>query len=249
MTHVMLTAVSECVGGTSSWGGVAPIILSLLHGSLLFLTQHFPSFSRFGPCLPPIVTLLVRSPSIGWDCYWLPTWHCVSSLPLRHSVVHDVILFHISGSRTHTDDNTALFYICLCYRTQDDWHCNAILYFPLGFPQFFYYFFFTLFRISSTFLPKFLPAQSKELHTIDRQEEKNNRKRKSLTIFSLKERDRDIVSQINVETASKATIEKRLRDEVERTAFPDHVDIILNWTELHWTVTLFNISCLSCRRQ
>ena len=113
--------------------------LSLLHGSLLFLTQHFPSFSRFGPCLPPIVTLLVRSPSIGWDCYWLPTWHCVSSLPLRHSVVHDVILFHISGSRTHTDDNTALFYISLCYRTQDDWHCNAILYFPLGFIHFFFF--------------------------------------------------------------------------------------------------------------
>ena len=98
--------------------------------------------------------------------------------------------------------------------------------FHWGFYNFF--FFFTLFRISSTFLPKFLPAQSKELHTIDRQEEKNNRKRKSLTIFSMKERDRDIVSQINVETASKATIEKRLRDEVERTAFPDHVDIILN---------------------
>ena len=60
-----------------------------------------------------------------------------------------------------------------------------------------------------------LRAQSQEHHTIDRLEERGV-KRRSARRSSLKGRERAIVNQTNIGTVSKATLEKHLRDMVER---------------------------------
>ena len=64
-------------------------------------------------------------------------------------------------------------------------------------------------------LRHYLRAQSQGHQTIDRLEERGV-ERGSSKRFSLKGRERAIVSQTNIGAVSKATLEKRLRDGVER---------------------------------
>ena len=64
-------------------------------------------------------------------------------------------------------------------------------------------------------LRHYLRAQSQEHHTIDHLEERGV-ERGSSGRSSLKGRERVIVSQTNIGIVSKATLEKPLRDRVER---------------------------------
>ena len=69
-------------------------------------------------------------------------------------------------------------------------------------------------------LRHYLRAQSQVHHTIGRLEERGV-ERGSARRSSLKGRERAIVNQTNIETVSKATLRKLLRDGVERIwAFP-----------------------------
>ena len=69
-------------------------------------------------------------------------------------------------------------------------------------------------------LRHYLRAQSQVHHTIGRLEERGE-ERGSARRSSLKGRERAIVNQTNIETVSKATLRKLLRDGVERIwAFP-----------------------------
>ena len=61
----------------------------------------------------------------------------------------------------------------------------------------------------------YLRAQSQGHHTIDRLEERGV-ERESARRSSLKEREKAIINQTNIETVSKATLGKLLRDGVER---------------------------------
>ena len=64
-------------------------------------------------------------------------------------------------------------------------------------------------------LRHYLRAQSQGHHTIDRLEERGV-ERESARRSSLKERKKAIINQTNIETVSKATLGKLLRDGVER---------------------------------
>ena len=64
-------------------------------------------------------------------------------------------------------------------------------------------------------LRHYLRAQSQGHHTIDRLEERGV-ERESARRSSLKEREKAIINQTNIETVSKATLGKLLRDGVER---------------------------------
>ena len=77
-------------------------------------------------------------------------------------------------------------------------------------------------------------VQSQGLHTIDRLEERSV-ERGSAGRCSLKGRERAIVNQTNIGTVPKATLGKRLRDELEHIwAFPSAY--IPSWTELNWHI-------------
>ena len=82
-------------------------------------------------------------------------------------------------------------------------------------------------------LRHYLLAQSRGHHTTNHPEDRDM-DRGSAWWSSLKGRERAIVSQINIETVSKASFGKLVRDRMESLGFSKHIviDTILNWTEL-----------------
>ena len=74
-----------------------------------------------------------------------------------------------------------------------------------------------------------LPAGTKPRTSIALRRERGSARRSSLNV-----RERAIVSQTNIRTVSKATLEKRLRDRAERIVmgFSKHICTIVNGNEL-----------------
>ena len=82
---------------------------------------------------------------------------------------------------------------------------------------------------SPTPTPRF--TSSTPRYPIDRLEERGVERGSAQRSF-WKRQTRAIVSQTNIETVSKATLGKLLRERGAYTGFPEHVDKYLNWTKL-----------------